>query len=148
MPEDPTKVLVEILDSKTAEKIYNDGLSGAVSETGEALTDIAKTVRLFTAPFQIAAAYQDRLRLWIARVVRNVPEERRIKAPARIAGPVFEELRYLDDKDVIAEMYLNLLSKAIDKERINDAHPAFVKIIGHLCPDEALILHYLAWIPT
>ncbi|HFE38508.1 MAG TPA: DUF4393 domain-containing protein [Gammaproteobacteria bacterium] len=143
MNEEPSKILTEILDSKTAEKVYDDGLSDAVSETGGALTDVVKTARLFTAPFQIAAAYQDRLRVWIGKVIRKVPEERRVQAPARIAGPVFEELRYLDDGDVIAEMYLSLLSKAIDKERHDDAHPAFVKIIGHLSPDEALILHHL-----
>jgi hypothetical protein len=79
MNEDPTKVLSEILDSKTVEKVYDDGLSGPVSETGNALTDVVKTARLFTAPFQIAAAYQDRLRAWILRVVQKVPEERRIQ---------------------------------------------------------------------
>ena len=135
--------IAKILDSKTAQKIYDDGLSYPTQEVGEALVDIVKTARLFTAPFQIAAGYQDRLRVWIDKVVRKVPEDRRISAPSRIAGPVFQELRYLDEGDVIADMYLNLLAKAIDKERINEAHPAFVKIIGFLSPDEVLMLHLL-----
>lgn len=143
MSDDSEKALANILDSKTAQKAYDDALSEAMSETGSALTDVVKTARLFTAPFQLAAGYQDRFRTWIDRVVRKVPEDRRVPAPARIAGPIFEELRYLDEGDSIAEMYLNLLSKAIDKERLNEAHPAFVKIIGQLSPDEALILHLL-----
>jgi len=135
--------VAKILDSKTAQKIYDDGLSHPIQEVGEALVDIVKTARLFTAPFQIAAGYQDRLRVWIDKVVRKVPEDRRIPAPSRIAGPIFQELRYLDEGDVIADMYLNLLAKAIDKERINEAHPAFVKIIGFLSADEVLMLHLL-----
>ena len=37
-----------------------------------------------------------------------------------------------------------MLTRAIDRERSNQAHPAFVKLIGQLCPDEALLLHHLA----
>lgn len=144
MNDEITKIIPKVLNSKTAEKIYEDGLKGSVSETGDALTDTVKALRLFTAPVQIAAAYQDRLSVWIDRTVRKVPEENRIQAPPSIAGPIFEELRYLEDGNVISEMYLNLLAKAIDKNNIDSAHPAFVKIIGHLSPDEALILHHLA----
>lgn len=124
--------------------MYEDGGPKPVSKTGELLTDVVKTARLFAAPFQIAAAYQDRFRRYLDRVVRQVPEERQIPAPARIAGPVFEELHYLDENDPIAEMYISLLAKAIDKEKVDTAHPAFVKVIGFLSPDEALILHLLA----
>ena len=143
MANDLLKTLAEILDSKLVQKAYDEALSEAVSEVGGALVDAAKTVRLLTAPIQLAAGYQDRLRRWIDQTVRSIPEENRVPAPARIAGPVFEELRYLDDGDVIAEMYLSLLQKAMDKTAIDGAHPAFVKIIGHLSPDEALILHHL-----
>jgi hypothetical protein len=37
-------------------------------------------------------------------------------------------------------MYLNLLAKAIDKDQSSKAHPAFVKVIGQLSPDEALLI--------
>jgi len=141
--DDSLKALAKILDSKLVERLYDDALSESVAEVGDALTDTAKAARLLTAPLQLAAGYQDRLRLWIDRTIRSISEENRVPAPARIAGPVFEELRYLDDGDVIAEMYLSLLQKAMDKTALDDAHPAFVKIIGHMSPDEALILHHL-----
>jgi hypothetical protein len=143
MTDELAKVVPEILDSKTVQKVYDDGLQESVSEAGSVITDTVKSLRLLTAPIQLAAAYQDRLSGWIYRTVRNIPEERRIEAPARIAGPIIDELRYLDEGDEIAEMYLRLLGKAIDKKHVDIAHPAFVKIIGHLSPDEALILHYL-----
>lgn len=143
MQDKVTSELVAIFDSKTVKKIYKDGLVQPVKESGEILTDVIKTARLFTAPFQVAAAYQDRFSAWIDQVIRKVPENRRIAAPCQIAGPIFDELRYLDDGDVVADMYLNLLARAIDKDRVSEAHPAFVKLIGFLSPDEALMLHLL-----
>ncbi|WP_444899326.1 DUF4393 domain-containing protein [Microbulbifer sp. VAAC004] len=143
MNDEIKKIITDIIDSKTASKIYDDGLKNSVSETGNVLTDTIKTLRLFSAPLQLAAAYQDRLSVWIDRTIRKVPAENRIQAAPGIAGPIFDELRYLEDGNIISEMYLSLLAKAIDKENINLAHPAFVKIIGHLSPDEALILHHL-----
>lgn len=143
MDDEVTKDLVQILDHNLAKAIYRDGLAKPTQETGKIITDVVKTARLFAAPFQLAAAYQDRFRRWIDRVIREVPEERRVPAPPQIAGPIFEELRYREEGEILTEMYLNLLSKAIDKKQSNQAHPAFVKIIGQLSPDEALILKRL-----
>lgn len=41
-------------------------------------------------------------------------------------------------------MFVNLLSRAIDKERVNEAHPAFTQIINQLSPDEAVIIYELS----
>ena len=147
MTDDSLNALAKVLDSRVVKKAYDHALSEALAEVGGGLSDIAKAARLLTAPVQIAAGYQDRLTRWLDRTVRRIPEENRVPVPARIAGPVFEELRYLNDGDVIAEMYLSLLQKAMDKTALDDAHPAFVKIIGHLSPDEALILHHLGQRP-
>ena len=46
----------------------------------------------------------------------------------------------MDDGNPLTELYLNLLARAIDKERCNEAHPAFVKIIEQLSPDEAMVM--------
>lgn len=137
------KDIADVLDSKTAQKIYDDGLSTPVKESGKMLTDGVKTLRLLGAPLQLAAGFQDRLEGWIDRVVRKIPEERLQPVPARLAGPVIQELQYLDDGDDITEMYLHLLKKAMDKEAEDVAHPAFAKLIGFLSPDEVLMLHLL-----
>ena len=137
------KDIADVFDSKTAQKIYDDGFSTPVKEGGKMLTDGVKTLRLFGALLQLTAAFQDRLEGWIDRVVRKIPEERLQPVPARLGGPVIQELQYLDDGDVITEMYLHLLKKAMDKETEDVAHPAFAKIIGFLSPDEVLMLHLL-----
>src|SRR5688572_15220115 len=110
------KNIADILDSKTAQKVYDDALSEPAKQTGRMLTDGVKTLRLVAAPLQLAAGFQDRLEGWIDRVVRGIPEERLQPVPARIGGPIIQELRFLDEGDDITEMYLNLLKKAMDRE--------------------------------
>jgi hypothetical protein len=135
--------LANIFGAETMKKIYEDGLSEPVQEIGKMLTDFVKTFRLFTAPFQLSAAYQDRLVKYLERVRNSVPEENQIEAPAFISGPIIERLKYLEENNYLTDLYLNLLSRAIDKERINEAHPAFYHIIDQLSPDESMLLFVL-----
>lgn len=91
----------------------------------------------------VQAIYCNRLAGFRERVIGKVPQDRRIKAHIQIAGPILEGLKYVEEDGIIAEMFLNLLSRAIDKERVSEAHPAFSEIIKHLSPDEAIILYNL-----
>jgi len=133
----------KLADSKVINALYRDGLSKAAIETGNTLGDLAKTFRLFLAPIQLLAVAQDRLASFCDRVRSSVPPERQIEASASIAAPVLFELRYMEDGNPITNLYLNLLRRAIDRDRVAEAHPAFAKLIGQLCPDEALLLHHL-----
>lgn len=135
--------LGNILGAKTIEKIYDDGLSSTTKETGKALTDIAKSIRLFTLPFQLAASLQDRLDRYFQKVRNEVPNERQMDSPAMISGPIIERLKYLEENNHLTELFLNLLARSIDTERINEAHPAFIHVIDQLSPDEAIILFEL-----
>jgi len=137
------KSLAKIIDPATIDKFYEDLLADPLTEISTAATDVIKTARLFTAPFQILGAFQDRFARLLDRVVRQVPEENQMIAPSHIAGPIFERLKYLEEDNVLTELYLNLLARAIDRERIDEAHPSFVNIIGLLSPDEALVLYHL-----
>lgn len=132
-----------IADSQLANKVYGDGLQEPVRQTGELATDILKTFRLFTAPFQLAAAYQDRLKSFCDRVRAGVPEERQVEASPAIAGPIMLEMRFIEDASPLADMYEKLLQKAIDRDYQDLAHPAFVKIIGQLSADEVVVLETL-----
>lgn len=136
--------VAKMLGQETVQKIYDDGLSESTKEIGKAATDIIKTLRLFLAPFQVGAAYQDRFVRYLDTVRNTVPEENQIECPPSIAGPIFEKLKYIEDDNYLKNLYLNLLSRAIDKERVNEAHPAFITIIEQLSPDEALILKIVA----
>src|SRR5882757_1187535 len=103
--------LVNIFGAETMKKFYDDGLSPSVQELGKMMTDIIKTFRLFTAPVQLTASYQDRLSKYFVRVRASVPEENQIEAPAFISGPIIDKLKYLEDSNYLTDLYLNLLSR-------------------------------------
>lgn len=133
-----------ILGAETIKKVYDDGLSKPIEETGKSLTDLIKVCRLFTAPIQLLACYQDRLEIYLDKVRKGVPAEQQIEAPAFISGPIIERLKYLEEDNYLTDLYISLLQKAIDRERINEAHPAFYHIIDQLSPDEAMILRVIS----
>jgi len=103
-------------------------------------TDVTKTIRLLLFPFQLTGALQDRLERYIDHAIRQVPEERRIEPVESIAFPIVEKLRFQPEGDPITELYVQLLSRAMDGERVGEAHPAFFNIITQLAPDELLFL--------
>jgi len=140
--EDPTG-LTCLADSKLLNKAYDDLLAGAMKEGGQALADTVKAFRLFTAPIQLLVVAQDRLKAFCEKVRQRVPEERHVEAPPSIALPVLLSLRYMEDDNPLTELFLNLLARAIDKERQGEAHPAFVRIIEQMSPDEAMLIHLL-----
>lgn len=135
---------VNILGADTVKKIYEDGLSESVQETGKISTDFIKSARLFTAPFQFLGAYQDRLTKYLNKIREGVPEERQIEAPTSLSGPIMDRLKYLEENNYLTDLYISLLQRAIDRDRVNEAHPAFFHIIEQLSPDEALLLFKIA----
>ncbi|MDP2983711.1 MAG: Abi-alpha family protein [Candidatus Latescibacter sp.] len=135
--------LGKLADSQLVKLAYNDAASGPLKQVGGMTTDALKTFRLFTAPFQLAALAQDRFARWLDQVRSQVPEESQTEASSSIAAPVLRALFFMDDGNPLTVLFLELLKRAIDKERLNEAHPSFVGIIEQLTPDEALILYIL-----
>lgn len=130
----------KLADSKLVNKVYDDALSPLMTQLGELGEDVLKTGRLLLFPLQVLAAQHDRFAKWVKRLAEAVPEERRQDAPPSVAGPILRQLTFRAEEDPVADLYLNLLARAMDKERSDEAHPAFINIIGQLSPDEALVL--------
>ncbi|WP_423596540.1 Abi-alpha family protein [Roseateles sp. MS654] len=133
------------LVAPVAKEAYSDAVAPAMRELGKLGADAVKVGRLVLFPLQYGAWLQDRLARRLSDALERVPESRRIAPRESIALPVAERLRHEDDSpNPIAQMYVKLLSRAMDKERVGDAHPAFVHIIGQLAPDEVLVIGQLA----
>ena len=125
-------------------EVYGDVASGTLKQAGKLGEEIAKTIRLVLFPVQYAAALQDRLAGYLDRAVRQVPEARAVTPVESIMLPVAEKLRFQEAANPITDLYINLLSRAMDGERIGEAHPAFVGIISQLAPDEVVFLRELS----
>jgi len=124
-------------------EFYQDTFQPAAKELGQVLRNTVKAGRLLLAPVDLRAAQHDRWERYLKRLSEKVSEADMIPVLPEISGPALDGLRYVDEGGLIAEMYLNLLARAMDKRRVNEAHPAFVEIIRQLSPDEALILFKL-----
>jgi len=135
--------LEDIAKMLPVEKVYDDAVQPAFREIGDVARNTIKASRFILAPIDYLAAQQDRYQAFLKKVNDKVPEERMIPAHPQIAGPVIEGLRYLEQDNLLSELFINLLARAIDKERVSEAHPAFASIISQLSPDEAIIIFHL-----
>lgn len=133
----------QIINSEVAKRTYDDALSPAMREIGGLSADMLKSVRLFVAPFQLLAAWQDRFSAFCDRVRNKVPEEHQQEAPAGIAKPVIEALTYTEDDGPLMSMFEELMAKAIDKREANKLSPLFPDIIKNLSPLEAKLIAHL-----
>lgn len=139
LPDD----LDKLLPAKVIEKAYDDVASPPAKELGKAVLDLVKTARLFLAPFQLAAAFQDRFERVIERIRTRVPEERQRPPPAEVVGPALRQMQYLDEDNPLWLMFEELLTRAVDSEELANVHPSFAHVISQLSRDEALILYKL-----
>jgi hypothetical protein len=140
----PPTDLVKVFAKELARKFpVEEALAPAAKQTGLILSDLAKTIHLALAPFQFLGAYQDRLRDFIDNSVRRVPEAKRLPPALQILGPVIEGIRYEPEGTPIDAMFSELLSRSMDRDRVQEAHPAYPLIIKQLSADEAKILSRL-----
>lgn len=139
VPED----LDKLLPPKVIEKAYEDAASPAAKEVGKVAVDLVKTARLLLAPFQLAAAFQDRFERVVERIRSNVPDERQTAPPAEVVGPALRQMQYLGEENPLWKMFEELLTRAIDAETTERVHPSFAHLIAQLSRDEAVILYRL-----
>ncbi len=134
----------ELAKKVPIEAAYNDVASPVAKQVGSALESTAKATRWLIAPIDYLAAQNDRYQNYLQRISEKVPEKNLIEGHPQIVGPALDGLKYLPQEDIITELFINLLSRAIDKERVSEAHPAFTQIINQLSPDEAVVIYYLS----
>lgn len=135
--------LGKVVNSEIAKRSYADALSPAMREVGKLSEDFVKTFRLFTAPIQYLAAYQDRFSSFCERVRKKVPEDRQREAPPEIARPVMEAFASTSDDSPLMEMFEELMAKAIDVEESDKLSPSFPSIIQSLSPLQAKLIQSL-----
>jgi hypothetical protein len=133
----------QIINSEVAKKSYNDALSPAMQEIGGLTQDTLKTFRLFTAPLQLAAAYQDRFAAFCDKVRAKVPEENQQEAPPEIVAPVMRAFATTSDDSPLMSMFEELMAKAINATTADKLSPAFPDIIKSLSPLQAKLIKSL-----
>jgi hypothetical protein len=132
--------LLRGLPPEVIREAYGDLGAPTLKQFGRFGEEFVKALRLALFPIQLMSALQDRVESYLDRAIRNVPDERLIIPMQSIALPIIEKLRFQEPDNIITELYINLLSRAMDGERVGEAHPAFVGLITQMAPDEVLFL--------
>ncbi|RYE37897.1 MAG: DUF4393 domain-containing protein [Sphingobacteriales bacterium] len=124
--------------------IYTDTVQPAAIEVGKALQTVAKTVNIALAPIKALVWGYDQIEEFInTRVtekLRNVREDDIVTPSPQLAGPAIEALRYTAHENHLRELFANLIATSMDRNTLNKAHPGYVDIIKNLTPDEAVLL--------
>jgi hypothetical protein len=123
-------------------EIYKDLLQPSVKQIGEGLESVVKTSRFIIAPFECLGNMHDKYLNFLKRVSDKVSDEELVEVHPKITGTILENIKYLDDENILFSMFVELLSNAVTKKNTSKAHPAFVHIINQLSPDEAVIIYY------
>ena len=136
------KALAATGGGATAKKIVDDAYP-EVKKLGKAGVDALRV--LYKAGYgrdQIAVMYDD-LATFLSRAARHVPPANQIPPPPQILIPILEQLRYEPIDTPVAEMLEAILARSMDKDRIFDAHPAFIQIVRGLVADEVRLLRHI-----
>jgi hypothetical protein len=141
-----TKAVMKQIASESPrlmEKLYNDLLHPPAKEIGILLRDIAKTVCILGYPFMLGAAFHDSLSERVYKTVENVPEKLRVMPNPQLFLEYLDKAKYIPDKSTIINAYDALLSAAVNKEKRDLVHPAFITILSQLSGDEMTMVNSL-----
>ena len=138
------EIAEELVRQIPVKDVYEDVASPAAKQAGALLEDAIKVLRLALFPLQYASALQDRYKAFLDKSIRRVPEDNRVPPAPQIIGPVLEGIRYEPEGTPIDEMFSQLLSRSMDRDKSNLAHPAFPLIVKQISSDEAKILKILS----
>lgn len=126
----------------------DDNTKTASKNFGESAVIISKTVRNCLLPLAAVNFGIEKAKLYFEKnfkkdleeKTQSIPAENIVEPKASIAGPALQGLAFCHEEVNLKEMYLNLVSSAMNSDKAEDTHPAFVEIIKQLTSLEAHLL--------
>lgn len=143
MPVDIGNEVVTECAKELVAKLYNDTIHPPAKEIGFFLRNITKTFLLLGTPFIYGAHLYDQISDRVFRISQNVPENLRVMPNPQLFLEYLDKTKFIPDGSLIIDAYNFLLESAINKERKNLVHPAFMLILPQLSADELLIIKRL-----
>lgn len=131
---------------KVLESIYSDLAQPGIRKVGIALETVLEFSTSFLLPVKllnekIKLNFEKRLNEYKDKI-NSIPDEDLCEVNPQIGTPLLDKLTYTTN-DEIADLFINLLTKASSKKTTNLAHPSFVQMIERLSVDECRIIKYL-----
>lgn len=120
----------------------------AGSELGKTALTITKTINNALLPLAAINFAFDKAREYFAERFQcdlgdkaaGIPPDKVVEPKASVAGPALQGLAFSHEEPDLKDMYLNLLTSAMDGRVADRTHPAFVEIIRQPNSEEAKLL--------
>ncbi len=126
--------------------VYRDVAQPGVKQLGRALETVLGLGNTLLWPAMwLNGAAQIALEKNLERLrkrMTEVPVEKIVAPAPEVAVPILDKFAYITDPD-LASMFVELLTRASTEDHQSIAHPAFVRIIESMAPDEARLLRDL-----
>jgi hypothetical protein len=128
--------------------IYQDAVQPAAKEVGKALKTVGGVINVALAPVAAMVfgfnVIKEGLNKRLEKRLSTISPEDIIIPKLQVVGPLIEKYKYVYDSKELSQMFINLLANAMDKNRVQKAHPSFVNVISELSPDEAKLIETIA----
>lgn len=148
MNDEMGKEIAKELVTQTAGSAYNDVAHPAAQATGQLVSFIPRTIRVWFGKWEkwiingeYAIKETEKL---LEKKLENISPEKIVEPEPYVAIPAIQQLSYSLDSEELREMYANLLASSMNKDTKTNVHPSYVDIIKQLCPDEAKLLKVLS----
>lgn len=129
-------------DSNTVEAARNFGESAVI---------FSKAVKNCLLPLAAVNFGIDKARIYFQKrfakdleeKTQHIPPEKIVEPKASIAGPALQGLAFSHEEDSLKELFLNLLSSAMNADDQYKIHPSFVEVVKQLDNLEAKLLNLI-----
>jgi hypothetical protein len=132
----------EIAKTLPLKEAYGDIARPMLQPVGGAVGSLLRFVALpFTFLGMTAEQLENRYRAFIEKAFQRVPEEKRVMPKPSVAGPLLEHAKYVfEDEPDLEEMFLALLSSAMNADTAETCSPTFVETLKRMSGFDARVL--------
>lgn len=128
---------------KTAPTLYEDVLQSTTQESGKTLALIPRAINAALVPLRQWIAEREykiaETEKLLSQKLEHISEENIITPDAYVAVPAIQAISYSMDSEELRNLYVNLLSKAMNSNTKNLVHPSFVEIIKQMSPIDSMV---------
>jgi hypothetical protein len=133
----------------------NSEVKEAGRNLGQAALTLTKSINVVLLPLAAMNFGVEKARRYfendfeedVAKKMAAIPIDKLVEPNASLAGPALQGLAFSFEEADLKEMYLNLLSTAMDSRVSSKAHPAFVEVIKQITASEAEHLKTIFSVP-
>lgn len=130
------------LNLKIIEKLYDDLASPSAKIIGN---NLAKILEVTFNVFPIAKIYlcncSRKVLEMLSNKIDNIREVNLQILDTHLFMKSIECLQYRDDKDLITQMFINLITNECDRTKAEKVHPALIEILNKMSKEEAMYLY-------